>query len=115
MLAMCAKKLPRPPPERKREIDDRIKTSNIDDETAVRLLRRDLSWRDWVLRDFLRYWYGAGAFTLDAFLIVWIHQDYRVRDIIGITGLIILAFTLAILEVFLYRRIWPGGIFFKEQ
>lgn len=112
---MCAKKLPRPPPEKRGEIDERIRTAEMDDDTAVRLLRRDLSWRAWVLRDFLRYWYGAGAFALDAFLIIWIYQNYSVRDITGITGLILLAFALAILEAFLYRRIWPGGIFFKDR
>lgn len=88
-------------------------TDQMDDETTLRVMRNRMTWREWVLYDFLRYWYGLGAMTLVAFSTTYIAWQYHVRDPIGLAALGIGAFALVVLEFLLYREIWPQGPFTK--
>ncbi|MCU0859237.1 MAG: hypothetical protein MUE55_01430 [Thermoplasmata archaeon] len=83
----------------------------IDDEMALRILRSSMTWREWLLYDFLRYWYGLGALALLAFSVTYIAWEYHVRDAAGLAVLAVGGTILAALEVVLYRAIWPRGAF----
>lgn len=110
---MCAKKL-----MTRQEAVDRRQTEVVDDglmddEIALRIMRGKMTWREWVLYDFLRYWYGLAAMTLVAFLTTYVAWRYHVRDVLGLAALALGAFALIVLEFLLYRTIWPQGAFTK--
>jgi len=112
---MCARKLSREAEEGRSDIDEKIRMADVPDQAASRMLRMELPWRDWVIRDLLRYWYALLVLAADAFLVLTLLYTFNIRDILGIMALLILVAALVALEVRIYRWIWPGGIFFKEQ
>jgi len=112
---MCARKLSKETREDGGTIDEKIEKADLPDQTATRTLRMQLPWRDWVVRDLLRYWYALLAMALDVFLALTLLQAFNLRDLLGIMMLMVLVSALIILEVMIYRRIWPGGIFFKGR
>jgi len=83
----------------------------IDDEVAHRILRNKMTWKEWLLYDFLRYWYGLGALALVVFSVSYISWRYHVRDPGGLAALAIGGFALVVLEFLLYMAIWPKGMF----
>ena len=83
----------------------------MDDEITLRILRSRMTWREWLLYDFLRYWYGLGAFALLAFSVTHVAWVYHVKDALGLAVLAVGGFALAALEFALYRIIWPRGPF----
>ncbi|MEM2838967.1 MAG: hypothetical protein QW505_01325 [Thermoplasmata archaeon] len=95
--------------------EDLLRDESISDEQALRILRARMSWKDWVRYDFARYWFAVASFALNSFVVLGIAYAYHVSDIIGAI-LLALAFAgLCILEVSLYRKIWPEGILTKRQ
>jgi hypothetical protein len=83
----------------------------MDDETALKILRGKMTWEQWFLYDFLRYWYGVGALALVAFSVTYIAWRYHVDDPVGLSVLAVGGFALIVLEFFLYKAIWPMGAF----
>ena len=113
MPAMCARRLEKsqrtdePVPPRK--VDDVVHDPSLEDEAALRLLRKNLTWKDWIVRDFLRYWYWLGAVAFDAF-IPWAAWDYfGLWEGYGIVLFLVLLLVLFSLELALYFRLWPEG------
>lgn len=92
------------------EIQNRIEKTDIDKETAVRILRSELSWKDWILQDWLRYWYGVGALALDVFIVLWLLLSFNLRDILGILMMLVMLAILVVVEIKGYRLLWPGGV-----
>lgn len=92
-----------------------LKDESISDDQALRILRARMSWKDWARYDYARYWFAVVSFAFNSFLVLGIAYAYHVADIIG-TILLALAFAgLCILELFIYRRIWPEGILTKRR
>jgi hypothetical protein len=90
------------------EVD--LRNEELSDADVTRLLRSNMSWRDWIRNDLLRYFYAIVAFAFDIFLILEIARKNAVDDSLG---LILLAGTfilLFVLEFLLYKEIWPHGI-----
>jgi len=81
----------------------------MDAETALRIRRKKMSWRDWVLYDFLRYWYWLGALALVAFLLMQVSWMYHVRDAAGLSVLAVCGLGIIILEFYVYKSVWPDG------
>ena len=110
---MCAKKLkPRreaqaqPWPLVSRRTVDAPRTEVVDDglmddEIALRILRSKMTWREWLVYDFLRYWYGIGGLALLTFSVTYVAWEYHVRDALGLAVLAAGGFTLAALEFLL--------------
>lgn len=111
---MCARKLSRENREDGSAIDEKIEAADVADQTASRMLRMQLPWKDWIIRDFFRYWYALLALTLNIFLTLTLLQAYNIRDLLGIMEILILMLALIILEIMIYLKIWPGGIFLKK-
>jgi hypothetical protein len=92
----------------KRKITVKVPPPVEDDETDERLkpliLRRDRGWRDWFLRDYLRYWYFVACLTADAFIAleVWTSVDPGLSTSVP---LIVLA-ALALGEFLVYLALW---------
>ncbi|MBU1915340.1 MAG: hypothetical protein ABIE25_00425 [Thermoplasmatota archaeon] len=84
--------------------------SDLPEEQAVKLVRKHLPWKDWLLADFLRYWYVLGCLALDVFLPLriarWLHAD----SAYSILGLVVLLLVLVYLETRTYIWIWPSGV-----
>jgi hypothetical protein len=84
--------------------------ADMDEEESARFLRAQMSWRDWVIYDFLRYWYAAGAFALVCFLALelanWLEPVGAV-DAVAITLALV---GLIVLEGLGYFAIWPRGM-----
>lgn len=83
----------------------------MDEEETARFLRSSLRWKDWVLYDYLRYWYAAGALLLDGLLLLTMSDGLSPID--GLDGLAIAVTSLGLvlLEAFVYIMIWPRGLF----
>jgi len=92
----------------KRRITVKVPPPAEDDETDERLkpliLRRDRGWRDWLLRDYLRYWYFVGCLTADAFIAleVWSNVDPGLSTSVPL----IVAAALVLGEFLVYLALW---------
>jgi len=83
---------------------------DMPEEQAVKILRKHLPWKDWLLVDYLRYWYGLGALALDVFLPLHIARSYHVRTAPWILALFLLLAVLLYLEIRMYQWLWPSGV-----
>lgn len=81
----------------------------MDAETAMRIRRKHMTWREWFLYDFLRHWYWLGALSLVAFFLMQISWMYHVKDLAGLSVLGICSIMLIILEFYAYKAVWPEG------
>ncbi len=86
------------------------KAEDLPEEQAVKILRKHLPWKDWLVTDYLRYWYGLGALALDVFLPWQIARWYHVRMVPGILALFLLISALLYFEVRVYQWFWPSGV-----
>jgi hypothetical protein len=63
---------------------------------------RDLSWKDWLLRKYIRSWYWVGAVFLDIIIFFqaqWsFHLDLLVAALLAVVALVA--------ELVIYLRIW---------
>lgn len=87
----------------------------MDSSTAMRTLRNELPWKDWLIVDFLRYWYAIAVIALIVFLILSLARQYHVADVLGIAELFFVAVIVAVLGFLGYRLIWPEGGFTKKD
>ena len=94
----------RPPSESEDEIEESLKPV---------LLRRDRGWRDWFLRDYLRYWYLVGCMIADAMLTieVWRNVDTGLSTSVP---LIVLG-ALILGEFFVYLALWGRNGRWKKR
>ncbi len=81
----------------------------MDPSAAMRTLRNQLPWKDWLVVDFLRYWYAIGVMALIVFILLGLRMQYHVADPLGILALLILGIVIAILGFLGYRKLWPEG------
>jgi hypothetical protein len=92
----------------KRKITVKVPPLDEDEETDERLkppiLRRDRGWRDWLLRDYLRYWYFVGCLMADAFIAleVWRNVDAGLSTSVPL----IVAAALVLGEFLVYLALW---------
>jgi len=91
------------------DVDEIVGDPSVEDEAAMRLLRKKLSWEDWLLRDFLRYWYWLAAMIIDVF-VPWGAADFfGLWE--GFRAIVVFVVVIALLagEVRLYFFLWPEG------
>lgn len=93
----------------KEEVYARIDEAHAEPATAMRALRSELPWRDWLVTDFLRYWYLVGVLALLVFVTLGIAQMYHVRDLLGDAALGVMAVVTLVLGYIGYRVLWPQG------
>jgi len=95
--------------ERRAKVYAARRDETLEPEQVMRIARKHLPWRDWLLAEFCRYWYWLGVLALDVFGTMEVARAYHVRDTLGITALAIMLIALLVPEVMLYLRIWPEG------
>ena len=83
----------------------------MDEEETARFLRSSLRWKDWVLYDYLRYWYAAGALLLDGLLLLTMSDGLTPIDALDTLAILVTCLGLVLLEAFVYVLIWPRGLF----
>lgn len=91
----------------KEEVLRSVEESDLDRDQVMRILRRDLPWKDWLVSDYLRYWYAVGSLALDAFLLMGLADRYHMRDPLGLAMLAGVGLALVASEVAGYMVIWP--------
>jgi len=115
-LHVMSAELPAKRPKRpKAEIYKQLEDNEMERMQAMRNLRRELPWKDWLLLDFLRYWYWLAIVTLEAFLILSLIGTYHVKDILGDFLLVAIAALITGLGYFGYRILWPQGGFTRLE
>lgn len=116
--AMCARLLQRSSSkaiQRKREdIREQAGDEDLSEEQVTRILRAKMSWWDWFVYDYARYWYVIGALALDVFLGIGLVDAYSPADALGILLLIAVLVVLATTEVLGFFRLWPRMMRFEE-
>jgi hypothetical protein len=81
---------------------------SLRDDQVQRLTRKHAPWSDWILGEYLQYWYWLVVLAADIFLVMDLVQRYHVRDSIGLV-LMIFGFVAAVYaEYLLFLRIWPA-------
>jgi len=107
---MCAKKLSSEEAGRRNEgIEAVIQDEDVDDEGVLRVLRAQMTWKEWLRYDFFRYWFVLGAGTLNVFTCMEIGRAANGGSLI-LFILVILFVIMSLFEYLAYRRIWPHGI-----
>lgn len=91
--------------------EEEQREDELDFEAALKIHRKKMTWREWVIYDFLRYWYWVGAIALVAFFVTQITWMYHVKDILGLSAIAIVALAMVVLEALAYRGIWPEGAY----
>jgi hypothetical protein len=75
------------------------------DEKHLPVTRRpDWGWHDWLLRDYLRYWYVAGILFLDVLVVLEINKDVDSGLSISVPAIVLTG--LVILEILVFRSLW---------
>lgn len=95
--------------ERWRTLERMVEEDDLDEETALRVARKMMTWREWFMYDLLRYWYWFGGFALVTFFVIQVSWTYHVRDPMGLSVLALVAFLIITLEFYFYKVIWPQG------
>jgi len=95
--------------DRKADIYRHIVETDMDSSMAMRTLRKELPWKDWLLVDFLRYWYLIGVLVLEGFVLLSVAFAYNVDDGLGIFLLLLLAVAILYLAYRGYVFLWPEG------
>jgi hypothetical protein len=93
----------------KDELYKEIQNPEFDSARALRKLRNELPWKDWLMVDFLRYWYIIGALALEGFLTLELARIYHVKDVLGILSLGFIALAVGIIAYVGYSILWPSG------
>jgi hypothetical protein len=93
-----------PPAENEEETDERLKPV---------VLRRDRGWKDWLLRDYLRYWYFVGCLMCDVFVVleVWVIVEPGLSTSIPI----IVLTAMALAEFLVYLALWGKNGRWKKR
>jgi hypothetical protein len=95
--------------ERRDRVDAAKQDESLNDEQVMRLARKHLPWKDWLVNEYLIYWYWLAALAGDLFLLLDMAQRYHVRDARGIVILLVALGVLIWLEYRLFGTIWPEG------
>ena len=75
------------------------------DERYLPITKRlDRGWRDWLLRDYLRYWYVAGCLLLDILVVLEIQKDVDPWLTISIPLIVLIGMILV--EVLAFKSLW---------
>ncbi len=116
MHVMCAKMVAKKTErERRDEVLRSIEDPRMDDSEAVRVLRKHLAWKDWLVSDLLRYWYGVGVFAAFVFAVLGLIDALHVRDAVGAFFVLACGAFVIALGLYGYRRLWPEGILTKRE
>jgi hypothetical protein len=78
----------------------------LGDDQVKRLTRKHSPWSDWLMSEFLQYWYWLVVLAADVFLLMDVVQKYHVRDSAGAVGIIAAFVIAAVAEYLLFIRIW---------
>jgi hypothetical protein len=71
---------------------------------------RQETWTEWLLGKYLRIWYAVGCLFLDVMLFLWLWSAIEIK-----AAAVIIFIACALIEVFVYSRLWgPGGRFGPE-
>lgn len=92
--------------ERKRQ-EIRAEDDKLSEEQVTRIMRANMTWWDWFVHDYARYWYFLGAIALDVFLSLGSVDAFHLDDARGIVLVIMLLVVLLVVEVKIFFRIWP--------
>ena len=101
----------------KRKITVKVPPPDDGDETGEGqrpvIIRRDRGWRDWFLRDYLRYWYFVGCLMGDAFIVmeVWRGVDPGLSTSVPLIVLTMLALG----EFLAYLALWGNNGKWKKR
>jgi len=113
---MCAKIVPKKTErERRDEVLRSIEDPRMDDSEAVRVLRKHLTWKDWLVSDLLRYWYGIGVLAAFVFTVLGLAEAFHVRDTVGVFFVLACGVFVLVLGFYGYRLLWPEGILTKRE
>ena len=85
--------------------------ADMDEEETARFLRSSLPWKDWLLYDYLRYWYAGGAILLDGLLLLTVSDALSPIDWLDGLAIAATGLGLVFLEALGYILIWPRGLF----
>ena len=85
--------------------------ADMDEEETARYLRSSLRWKDWLIYDYLRYWYAAGALLLDGLLLLTMSDGLSPIDWLDGFAIAATGLGLLLLEALGYVLIWPRGLF----
>ena len=77
---------------------------NVDERSLPVVLRRDRGWRDWFLRDYLRYWYLVGCFILDVLVVLEVWRSVDVGLSTSVPLIVLTAMMLA--EFLAFLALW---------
>ena len=84
--------------------------AEMDDEETIRFLRTHLGWKDWVIYDYMRYWYVAGALLLDCLVLLTLADGLTPLDWVDGLAVLLTSIGLLFLEGLMYFMIWPKGV-----
>ena len=117
--AMSARRLPKRSEntlsKRREELRQEVGHDKITHEQATRAVRAKMSWREWFIEDYARYWYVIGAIALDVFVGFGLAQAYHVEDAAGMIGIVSILIVLLVGEYLLFTRLWPEAGFLEDD
>jgi len=101
--------------ERRERVDAARQDESLDDEQVKRLARKHLPWKDWLINEYVIYWYWLAFLAVDLFLLLDAAQRYHVEDARGILILLIALGVLVWLEYLLFAKIWQERLMSRPK
>jgi len=96
-------------------MSEHLRDPEVSDKQALRIVRANLSWKEWFIQDYARYLYWLGALALDVFIILWIYQEFDLGDALGAFMLIFLGILLGFLEYRGFALVWEKGFLEADE
>ncbi len=101
--------------KRREKVAEAKEDETLADDQVKRIARKHLPWSDWIMGEYMQYWYWLIVLAIDAFVLMDISQRYHVRDSLGVLALIG-AFTGAVFgEYLVFIKLWPESAVFKSR
>jgi hypothetical protein len=84
---------------------------SLDDEQVKRLTRKHAPWSDWIVHEYLPYWYWLGVLSVNVFFLMDVAQRYDVSDLSGRAGILLAFIAFTVAEYFVFAKLWPDNPF----
>ena len=95
--------------ERKKQ-EIRAQDETLTEDQVTRIMRAKMTWWDWFLHDYARYWYALGTVALDVFVGLWLAESFHLVDALGILIIVATLVILLAVEIKGYFWIWPKDV-----
>jgi hypothetical protein len=101
--------------KRREKVAEAKDDETLADDQIKRIARKHLPWSDWIMGEFMQYWYWLLVLAMDVFVIMDLAQRYHVRDSLGLLVIVGVFIGFVVAEYLVFIKLWPESAVFKDR